>query len=273
VIRWNFSSRARALSGGDAIVVSIPKSGRTWVRVFLCAYFCKRHGLEFSLQPERYGNAEIPRVIYSHDVFEQRTKANSWESLRGKYLIPAHELRRAKIVLLARDPRDAFVSLYLQLTHRDPGTPAEVRRKSVTEVLRDERFGIRSIIEIMNHWLEEFSGRANFMLLRYELLRAAPENNFRELLLFLSGNEPDAVAFRAALDFSAFENMKKLEAAGGFESKILRAGDVRDPESFKVRRGKVGGYEEYLSAEDQQYAAEAMQKLDPRFGYSIKAQS
>ena len=273
LIRWNFSSRARELSGGDAIVVSIPKSGRTWVRVFLCAYFCKRHGLEFSLQPERYGNAEIPRIIYSHDVFEQRTKANFWEGVRGKYLIPARELRRAKIVLLARDPRDAFVSLYLQLTHRDPGTPAEVRRKSVTEVLRDERFGIRSIIEIMNHWLKEFSGRSNFILIRYESLRAAPENNFRELLLFLSGKEPDAVAFRAALDFSAFENMKKLEAAGAFESKILRAGDVRDPESFKVRRGKVGGYEEYLSAEDQQYAAEALQKLDPRFGYSIKAQS
>jgi hypothetical protein len=143
----------------------------------------------------------------------------------------------------------------------------------VTEVLRDERFGIRSIIEIMNQWLEEFSGRSNFILIRYESLRAAPENNFRELLLFLSGGEPDTVAFRAALDFSAFENMKKLEAAGAFESKILRAGNVRDPESFKVRRGKVGGYEEYLSTEDQQYAAEAMQELDLRFSYPIKAQA
>ncbi len=271
--RWNFSSRARELSGGDAIVVSIPKSGRTWVRVFLCAYFCKRHGLEFSLQPEGYGNAEIPRIIYSHDVFEQRTKANFWEGVRGKYLIPAREFRRAKIVLLARDPRDAFVSHYLQLTHRDPGTPADVRQKSVTEMLRDERFGIRSIIEVMNHWLKEFSGRSNFILIRYESLRVAPENNFRELLVFLSGKEPDAVAFGAALDFSAFENMKKLEAAGAFESKILRAGDVRDPESFKVRRGKVGGYAEYLSAEDRQYAAETLQQLDHRFGYSIKAQS
>jgi hypothetical protein len=268
LIRWNFSSRARELSGGDAIVVSIPTSGRTWLRVFLCAYFCKRHGFEFSLEPERYGNAEIPRIIYSHDVFEQRTKANFWEGVRGKYLIPARELRRAKIILLARDPRDAFVSLYLQLTHRDPGTPAEVRQKSVTEVLRDERFGIRSIIEIMNHWLKEFFGHSNFILIRYESLRAAPENNFRELIVFLSGREPDPVAFRAALDFSAFENMKKLEVAGAFESKILRAGDVRDPESFKVRRGKVGGYEEYLSAEDQQYAAEALQKLDRRFGYA-----
>ena len=58
-----------------------------------------------------------------------------------------------------------------------------------------------------------------------------------------------------------------MEAAGAFDSKILRPGDVRDPESFKVRRGKVGGYREYLSVEDQEYAAAALTQLDPRFGY------
>ena len=49
---------------------------------------------------------------------------------------------------------------------------------------------------------------------------------------------------------------------------FLHPGDVRDPESFKVRRGKVGGYREYLSLEDQKYAADALMKLDPRFGYN-----
>ena len=28
-LRWNFSNRARELSGGDVVGVSIPKSGRT----------------------------------------------------------------------------------------------------------------------------------------------------------------------------------------------------------------------------------------------------
>jgi len=44
---------------------------------------------------------------------------------------------------------------------------------------------------------------------------------------------------------------------------------VRDPESFKVRRGKVGGYQEYLSVEDLQYAAKALAQLNPLFGYSF----
>ena len=84
-VKWNLSSRARQLSGGDALVVSIPKSGRTWVRTFLCAYFCERLGQPFTLEPEQYGG--VPRIIYTHDLFEQRTKADRWDKLRGKYLI------------------------------------------------------------------------------------------------------------------------------------------------------------------------------------------
>jgi len=80
---------------------------------------------------------------------------------------------------------------------------------------------------------------------------------------------PDTTMFQQALEFSRFENMQKLEAAGAFDSKILHPGDVRDPESFKVRRGKVGGYREYLSFEDQKYAASALAQLDPLFGYSF----
>jgi hypothetical protein len=36
----------------------------------------------------------------------------------------------------------------------------------------------------------------------------------------------------------------------------------------EARRGKVGGYREYLSAEDLEYASDALMKLDRRFGYS-----
>jgi hypothetical protein len=265
VIRWNLSSRARELSGGDAIVVSIPKSGRTWVRTFLCAYFCQRYGHPFSLTPEQYGDARLPRVIYSHDRFEQRTKADRWDQLRGKYFIPAGERGRAKIVLLARDPRDTFVSHYLQLTRRTRETPDRLKHQSISEVLRDSRHGIASMIEIMNGWLDEWAGRENFLLLRYEDLQRAPAESYRELLKFL-GDEPDADSFAHALEFSRFGNMKKMETAGAFASKILQPTDVGDPESFKVRRGKVGGFTDYLIGEDLVYANEAVVRLDPRFG-------
>ena len=266
--RRNFSSRARELSGGDAIILSIPKSGRTWLRAFLCAYFCRRFGLEFTLRPGRYALPGFPRVVFSHDLFEHRTKGDWWARIRGKYLVPRGELSRAKIILLARDPRDCFVSLYLQLTRRDPNAPVSLKQKTVGEMLRDEKFGLRAIVKPMNDWLNEFSQRDNFTLVRYEALRASPAEHFRDLLAVLGESSPDANSFQEALEFSSFENMQKLEAARAFDSNILHPGDVRDPESFKVRRGKVGGYREYLSAEDQQFAAATITELDSRFGYT-----
>jgi Sulfotransferase domain len=268
--RWtrrNFSSRASELSGGEVIILSVPKSGRTWVRTFLCAYLCKRYGREFTLQPGRYNEPGFPRVVFSHDLFEHRTKGDLWDRLRGKYLVPKRELRRAKVILLVRDPRDCLVSLYVQMTRRDPSAGATLKRKTVGDLLRDKRFGIRAIVRTMNDWLDEFASREDFTLVRYEALHASPAEHFRNLLAVLGETTPDVSIFQSALDFSRFDNMQKLEAAGAFDSKILRPGDVRDPESFKVRRGKVGGYREYLSAEDQEYAADVLIKLDSRFGY------
>jgi hypothetical protein len=267
-IRRNFSSRARELSGGHAIILSVPKSGRTWLRAFLCAYFCRRFGLEFTLRTGRYDLPGFPRIVFSHDLFEHRTKGDRWDRVRGKYLVPRRELNRAKVILLARDPRDCFVSLYLQLTRRDPNAPVKLRGKGASEMLRDEKFGVRAIINAMNDWINEFSDRQNFTLVRYEALRASPAEHFRDLLAVLGESKPDGAIFQDALEFSRFENMQKLEAAGAFDSNILHPGDVRDPESFKVRRGKVGGFREYLSAEDQCFAADAMAELDPRFGYT-----
>src|SRR5712671_6227822 len=189
--RRNFSSRARELSGGDAIILSIPKSGRTWLRAFLCAYFCKRFGLEFTLRPDRHHDQRIPRVIFSHDVFEHRTKGDRWDRLRGKYLVPRRELNRAKIILLVRDPRDCFVSLYLQLTRRDPNAPVKLKQRTVSEMLRDEKFGMAAIINAMNDWLNEFSRRDNFTLIRYEAVRASPAEHFRDLLALLGESTLD----------------------------------------------------------------------------------
>ena len=162
-IRRNFSSRARELSGGDAIILSIPKSGRTWLRAFLCAYFCRRFGLEFTLRPGRYDLPGFPRIVFSHDLFEHRTKGDRWDRVRGKYLVPRRELKRAKIILLARDPRDCFVSLYLQLTRRDPNAPVNLQAKDrERNVARRKDSACAPLINAMNDWVNEFSHRDNF---------------------------------------------------------------------------------------------------------------
>ena len=268
--RWNFSSRARELSDADVIVLSIPKSGRTWVRTFLNAYYAAHIGHEFSLAVTDHRAEGIPRIIYSHDRFEHRTKGNNWDRIRGKYLVPQREMMRARIVLLARDPRDTFVSYFVQLTRRNPATPNELRQMSADALLRHRRFGIAAMVEVMNRWLEEFADRNDFIIVRYEDFRADPSRNFRDLLKAMGEKQIDEAALNRAIDFSDFRNMQKLEAAGEFGSKILRPRDREDPDSFKVRQGKIGSFREYLSEEGSNYAAQACSTLNPRFGYGIQ---
>ena len=268
-MRWNFTSRAGQLSGADVVVISIPKSGRTWARTFLSAYFAYKKGKQFSLDFTDQAQAGVPRIVYSHDRFEHRTKGTAWDRFRRKYLIPNRTFRKTPIVLLARDPRDAFVSYFVQLTKRNPATPTEIKERRIDELLRHPRFGIASMVEVMNGWVEEFGDRSDFSIVRYEELRADPPRGFHELLRAIGEREIDDTVFGPAIDFSDFRNMQKLEAVGEFDSKILRPRDPEDPETFKVRQGKVGGFREYLSSEDQSYAAQICATLDPRIGYAV----
>ena len=271
--RINLSSRAAELSGGDAIVVSIPKSGRTWLRTFLSAYFCARYEYPFSLDLTKYKDPRIPRVIYSHDLFEHRTKGRWWDRARGKFLIPANELRRTQIILLVRDPRDAFVSHYVQLTRPTAEAPGELKTKKASEMLRDPLLGIGQIVRTMNDWLVEFGDRPNVILVRYEDLHSRPVEHFSRVLAAIGEQQVSQEHLDAALRFSEFSNMKKLEAAGAFDSKILQPRDMDDPESFNVRRGRIGGYADYLGASDIEYANKAIAALDRRFGYNVGAVS
>lgn len=266
-MRWNWSSRRPLLSGGDAIVLSIPKSGRTWVRVFLSAYFSAKNSRPFALDITDYAAMAVPRIVYSHDRFESHTKSNVWEWLRGKYLVPDVELKKARVILLARDPRDAFCSYYVQLTRRNHPAPESIKKLPIDILLRHPRYGIAVMVTVMNSWMREFGTRGDFGMIRYEDLGGDPRPGFTSLLDLIGETEIDRAAFEQALQFSSFENMHRLEAGDAFRDKVLMPADRRDPESFKVRRGKVGGFREYLSAESQRYAAQACARLDGRFGY------
>ena len=83
--------------------------------------------------------------------------------------------------------------------------------------------------------------------------------------------EPVAILselFGEAVDFAAFDNLKELERTNFFANSRLTPVDPDDPNSFKVRRGKVGGYIDYFDSE-QVASMESLvrQGLDRAFGY------
>ena len=71
-----------------------------------------------------------------------------------------------------------------------------------------------------------------------------------------------------AIEFGKFENMKKMEAEDQFNSKILRPGDPSDPDSYKVRKGEVGGYVDYFTDDEITLLHDSIAGLDPYYGYT-----
>ena len=267
--RWNISRHAASFRAADAFVVSIQKSGRTWVRVFLAAYFA-----ELGARPSALA---APRLVYTHDLWEHGTKERAGERLRGKWLIPRADAARKPVLLVARDPRDVMVSLFFHLQKRSRSYAGDL-----PTLLRHPVYGVHSVVAIMNRWLREWDRPGHLHLLRYEDARADPAAAFAGAVRFLQPEvEPDAAALARAVEIASFDNMRRLESgdrqASGVElvtnlqEEALRPYDAGDADSYKVRRGKVGGYVDYLGAEDVAFLNREVAVLDARYGYREEA--
>jgi hypothetical protein len=53
-----------------------------------------------------------------------------------------------------------------------------------------------------------------------------------------------------AVKYASFENMRRMEQDGEFQSYILKPADSDDNESYKTRKGKVKGYIDYLDDDE-----------------------
>ena len=72
-----------------------------------------------------------------------------------------------------------------------------------------------------------------------------------------------------AAAFASFENLRKLEASDFFKNSRLSPRNREDPDSFKVRRGKVGGYLDYFDERQiREMEDRVRSQLSAVFGYS-----
>jgi hypothetical protein len=265
-VTWNLSSQRRVFRDADAIVVSIPKSGRTWIRVVFRAYRAAAEGRDLVPGTELDENGFRPRIAFTHERWQQLTDRRFWNRLRGRHVVPLGLCSTKRLLLLARDPRDVVVSLHFHLTKRNRRFQGDL-----PEMLRDPLWGVRPIVDIMNGWFSTFGSLPGFRLVRYEDCRRDPSGTFRGMLGSVGIERIDEAALKSAIEATSFERMQKMEREGWFEKGEMRPGDSADVDSFKVRRGKVGGYVDYLSAEDIAFLEAEIARLRPEFGYSAPA--
>jgi hypothetical protein len=159
-----------------------------------------------------------------------------------------------------RDPRDVVVSAYFQATKRRRAYSGDL-----SSFLWADPGGFASIIAYYNAWAG--ARPPQFLVVRYEDLHADATSELTRVLRFFDMQVPTDSVERAATA-GAFANMRRLEQTEQLPGVRLRPGNRGDPESFKTRKGKVGGHVDYLSRVQltslTRYMAE---HLDSEFGY------
>jgi hypothetical protein len=109
-----------------------------------------------------------------------------------------------------------------------------------------------------------------FLLVRYEDMHADAQRELGRVLDFLGLEEIDQNTINQAVEFSSFKRMRRMESEGKFQTGILNPADEMDKESYKTRKGVVGGFEEYLTTSQiDALNAKMRSTLSDFFGYNV----
>lgn len=250
----------RRAADADVAVISAPKSGRTWLRVMLSKIWQDRFDIPSSLLIDndnyRRLNQAAPAVFFTHGF----GRSNSIVVDPAATVATLRNIRRQ--VFMFRDPRDVAVSAYFHIT----------RRRGLAEDAMEAAFwgrdrGLPAQVAFLNTMVEVSAELPHLLPLRYESVIDDPGGELRRVVdHFEMSASDDEIA--SAVTYGSFANMAKLESESAFDGHFLGVRDPTDRDSFKVRRGKVGGYLDYFPTEVlveiDQYVAD---NLDPSYGY------
>ncbi len=270
--REEFSKTRRA----DFVLMSFGKSGRTWLRVMLSRVFQQLAGtgsdtmLEFDNFKRR--DPTLPSLFFTHGNY-LRDYTGHWDSKADFY--------DKKVVLLVRDPRDVAVSQYFQWKYRmlprkkmlnrypSHGTDVEL-----FDFVMSADAGLPVVLDFFEIWQQELPKVKDSLVVRYEDMRSDPGQELSRVLAFFGLPFTEAHV-EEAVAFASYDNMKRLEQDRVFSGhgQRLLPGNKANPDSYKVRRAKVGGYRDYFD-DDQLAAIDALmaERPGPLFGYLPEAE-
>ena len=260
------------------LIIGHPKSGNTWLKVMLARLYQVRHGFKAN---ELIGSDElalrnpaIPRLAATNAVY-------SYEGAVGRILAagaPDDPLRHKPVMLLARNPIDIAVSWFFQFTKRQSAHkqelinhfidhPIDRRTVGMWAFVRHSDIGLPFLIDYLNTWERNIAELDNATIIRYEDLRSDTAATLKKITRLMGEDFSDG-EIAEAVNFGSFDNLRKLETSGFFRRGGMRLVNANDPETFKVRRGKVGGYGDYFTeAQTAELEALMMERLSPTFGY------
>jgi alcohol sulfotransferase len=250
------------------LLLSFPKSGRTWLSYLYAYYACYRI---LGDDADAFIDREFTPTAHIYRPLEHQALAALIEERRGVIVPPlfaAHHyepqpyfqldlaltrIPAERVAFLVRDPRDVVVSYFHHTMHRADdcrrrGKTAPAADVNVSEFIRSELHGIRAIVAYMNQAAERGPHVFDvFHTVYFEDLVDAPERVLTQILTeFGAQIEPAAVA--AAVRRASFGNLQKIEIA-----RRSKKGGELPLNALRFRRGVPRAYLTELTEDDVNY--------------------
>jgi hypothetical protein len=263
----------RKLKLADGVIVSFGKSGRTWLRVMLSRFYQVKYGIGerhlIGFDNLHKKNRAIPKLFFTHDNYLKDYTGNRDSKV---------DFYDKKVVLLIRNPLDVAVSQFFQWKFRmRPGKkalnqyPEHGSDIEIYDFLMDPDAGLTKIIDYLNLWASEAGKIKDLLIVRYEDMRSNTGEVLEKILSFL-GTPGEQDEIQEAVRFASVENMRSMETKRTFwlSGSRMVAKDKSNPNSFKVRKAKVGGYRDYFDDSQIQTLNQLVaDRLDSIFGYEF----
>ncbi|MEI6137645.1 MAG: sulfotransferase domain-containing protein [Mariniphaga sp.] len=268
-------------------LVSYPKSGNTWFRIFLSNYLNNRQtpvNLEEIESTPFAGNAALfeemtglnpfectPEEVdyYRPDIYRMISKELEQISYRkahdaytlttnGSPLFPEDCTKAA--VYFIRNPLDVCVS-YANHSANEVEKTIKLLLNERSYIAGKSNGQLRQMLLSWNSHVESWQNQTAIPIhfVRYEDMKRRPVEAFGSVIRFL-GLEYDEERLVRAIGHSDFKLLRKMEEETGFQERLQKC------KSF-FWKGEIGNYHNYLSDNDIELIVDYCNGIMKKFGY------
>lgn len=256
----------------DVLLVSYPKSGRTWLQNLLVEIgklgfdpdneIDEQTSISDALTKLGEDKNDFPYILATHakSSWEQVEPLHDEEQIQKEDF---EEFGKKKVIYLYRDPRDVLVSQYYHIKLRN-----NISKIEKEDLINNKVIGIKKIIFFMNKWME-YSEKHKDQIFRmsYEEMKKDTIGTLKKMNQFIGMPVSDEI-IQKAIEQSDIKKMQKKQASSTNKDPWTQTNKPSNINSFQSRKGITGEHKEFFSKEQLSKINQIIDEfLDKRYNY------